>query len=354
MNCVSVNPGAQVSFTAERLGMIVTCRTPLRVSLFGGGTDYPSYFLRLPGSVIGFTIDKYIYVSALPLGSYVDYKFRLSYSRVETVEDPCQFEHPVVRAVLPHYGYDRPTDFSVQADLPASAGLGSSSSFTVGFINLVSALQDAPRTKIELAQEAIKLEQVILKENVGIQDQLHASFGGLNRFNFFGERIDIKPIKMTGLALRELTDAMLLVFTGIKRKASEIVDEQIKNTSTRQIDHELSAMLELLDAAEQILEGPEDERVRGVGGLLHESWKLKKQLSSKISSADIDELYDFCRQNGALGGKLCGAGGGGFLLMIVPQERRTAFTAAVGARRCITFNVDCHGSVVGDRKYSPR
>lgn len=326
--------------------MILTCRTPLRISLFGGGTDYPSYFKRVPGSVIGFTIDKYIYLSALPLSAYVDYRFRLSYSRIEMVDDPSEIEHPVVRAVLPHFNYDRPTDFSVQADLPASAGLGSSSAFTVGFINLLSALQGTLRTKIELAEEAINVEQVLLQENVGIQDQLHAAFGGINRFNFHGDRIDIKPIKITGAALNELTESMLLVFTGVKRRATAIVAEQVKNTEARQVDEPLSKMMELLEEAERVLERPREGRVTEIAALLHESWLMKKRLSSRISSDEIDELYDFCRAQGALGGKLCGAGGGGFLLMVVPPERRASFIEAVGPRRCISFKVDCHGSQI--------
>ena len=326
--------------------MLLTCRTPLRVSLFGGGTDYPSYFERKAGAVIGFAINKYIYTSALPLGAYVDYKFRLSYSRIELVEASRDIEHPVVRALLPHYGYDRPTDFSIQADLPASAGLGSSSAFTVGFINLVSALKNIPRTKIELAQEAIMVEQELLKENVGIQDQLHAAFGGLNRFNFSGDRIDIKPIKITGAALRELTDSMILVFTGVKRRATAIVDEQIKNTAAKQVDNELAAMMALLEEAETVLEKPENHRVEDLAKLLHESWLIKRRLSSKITSDEIDELYEYCLSKGALGGKLCGAGGGGFLLMVVPPERRASFTEQVGDRRCIAFSVDCQGSQI--------
>jgi D-glycero-alpha-D-manno-heptose-7-phosphate kinase len=326
--------------------MILTCRTPLRVSLFGGGTDYPSYFHRHPGAVIGFTIDKYIYTSALSLGAYVDYKFRLSYSRVEMVDEAQNLEHPVVRALLPHYGFERPTDFSIQADLPASAGLGSSSAFTVGFINLVSELQNLPRTKLELAEEAIKIEHEILRENVGIQDQLHAAFGGFNRFNFHGKKISIKPINMTGAALRELTDSMLLIFTGIKRRATDVVAEQVQNTAALKVDSELAAMMELLEEADRILESDKNDRVREIAALLHQSWLLKKQLSAKISSSEIDDLYDFCRRHGALGGKLCGAGGGGFLLMVVPKEIRPTFIEAVGSRRCIAFRVDGQGSQI--------
>lgn len=326
--------------------MLISCRTPLRVSLFGGGTDYPAFFERKPGSVIGFAINKYIYISALPLGSYVDYRYRLSYSRLEIKDSVDQIEHPVVRAVLPDYGYDTPTDFSMQADLPASSGLGSSSAFTVGFMNLISVLQGRSQTKIELAKEAIRAEQELLKENVGVQDQLHAAFGGLNRFNFHGDQIGIKPINITGGALQEMTESMLLVFTGVKRRATEVVQEQVQRTAGNSVDAELAAMMDLLEEAEKVLERPRGNRVAELAALLHQSWQLKKRLSSRISSGPIDDLYELCLRNGALGGKLCGAGGGGFLLMVVPPEARARFIEGVGARRCIDFCVDVHGSQI--------
>src|SRR5258708_16887119 len=163
--------------------MIVTVRTPLRVSLFGGGTDYPAYLHREPGAVLGFTIDKYIYLIALQLIPFADHRYRLSYSKVEHVDSVAAIQHPVFRAVLQHYGFDEPTDFSTLADLPASAGgLGSSSAFTVSVINLISHLMSIPRTRMELAREAIHVEQVLLGEDVGVQDQLHAIFCGINRF----------------------------------------------------------------------------------------------------------------------------------------------------------------------------
>lgn len=332
--------------------MLVSGRTPLRISLFGGGTDYPSYFKRKAGSVIGMAIDKYIYLSALRLGGYVDYRYRVSYSKLEMKDAIDEIEHPVIRTLLMEYGYDCPTDFSVQADVPASAGLGSSSSFTVGFINLMCALQGRFQTKIELAREAIRTEQDLLKENVGIQDQLHAAFGGLNRFNFHGDHIDIKPIGITGEALGELTRSMVLVFTGVKRRATEVVQEQVVRTAGAANDAELSAMIDLLEEAESVLERSR-HRVVELADLLHQSWALKKRLSSRITSGPIDDLYEFCLQSGALGGKLCGAGGGGFLLMVVPPERRARFVEVVGARRCISFNADVSGSQIISAHGSP-
>jgi D-glycero-alpha-D-manno-heptose-7-phosphate kinase len=328
--------------------MMVAVRTPLRVSLFGGGTDYPAYFRREPGAVLGFTIDKYIYLSALRLSASVDYRYRLSYSKVENVDSVAAIQHPVVRAVLQHYGFDEPTDFSMQADLPAAAGLGSSSSFTVSVVNLVSHLMGTPRTRMELAREAIHAEQVLLRENVGVQDQLHASFGGINRFDLHGDAFRIAPVNIAGRDLKVLADWMVLVYTGVKRRATAVAADQVKSTEAGALDAELREMMAFVDAAQQILEdaGRRDDAPARIGALLHQSWQVKKRLSPKISAPEIDELYEFCLGSGALGGKLCGAGGGGFLLMVVPPERRAGFEAAIGARQCVRFEIDCHGTVV--------
>jgi D-glycero-alpha-D-manno-heptose-7-phosphate kinase len=328
--------------------MMVAVRTPLRVSLFGGGTDYPAYFQRTPGAVLGFTIDKYIYLSALRLTTSVDYRYRLSYSKVENVDSVGAIEHPVVRAVLQHYGFDEPTDFSVQADLPAAAGLGSSSAFTVSVINLVSHLMGTPRTRMELAREAIHTEQVLLRENVGVQDQLHASFGGINRFDLHGDSFRIGPVNISGRDLQVLADWMVLVYTGVKRHASAIAAEQVRSTADGALDTELREMLGFVDAAQQVLEDARrrDDAPSRIGALLHQSWQVKKRLSAKVSAPQIDELYEFCLGNGAIGGKLCGAGGGGFLLMVVPPERRGALEEAVGERQCVRFQIDSQGSVL--------
>jgi D-glycero-alpha-D-manno-heptose-7-phosphate kinase len=327
--------------------VIVTTRTPLRVSLFGGGTDYPAYFERDRGAVIGFTINKYIYISALRLGSFVDYQYRLSYSKIEMVDDASEVEHPVVRVLLGRYNCTQALDFSVQADLPASAGLGSSSAFTVGFINLISRLQGVPRTKLELAREAVYVEQTLLGEHVGVQDQLHAAFGGINRFDFRnGVPFTISPLDIRGADLKSLTNWMVLVYTGVKRRATDVVVEQLQNTNARKIDADLSTLLELVDLGQGILENERgDKLATELARLLHESWIVKKRLSTKISSDDIDALYQKCMQYGALGGKLCGAGGGGFLLMIVPPDRRASFCEAMQVRRCIDFEMDFVGSL---------
>jgi D-glycero-alpha-D-manno-heptose-7-phosphate kinase len=247
---------------------------------------------------------------------------------------------------MQRHGYDSPTDFSVQADLPASSGLGSSSAFTVGFINLISHLQGVSRSRMELARDAIFTEQELLNENVGVQDQLHASFGGINRFNLQGDNISIVPINIANTAARDLCDWLVLIHTDIKRHASEVVAEQIANTVKRGIDSELSQMLTLVDEGQKVLEQPKSSSALELARLLHEAWTIKQRYSSKIAGDAIIELYDFCLANGALGGKLCGAGGGGFLLLVIPPERQESLMALVGARRVIKFQIDMEGSRV--------
>lgn len=328
--------------------MILTSRTPLRISLFGGGTDYPQYFRRRPGSVLGFAIDKYIYISALSLGAFVDYRFRVSYSRVETVDEIGQIRHPVVRAILADEAVVEPTDFSIQADLPASAGLGSSSAFTVGFQNLVWTLRGHAVPRLELARRAIHIEQVMLGERVGVQDQLHAAVGGFNRFDFAGDDIAVTPMPLSRAALDEFARWMVLVYTGRKRHASEVLEEQIAYTVAGTVDDELESMRALVDAAEEVVRGAADSEAIAIGlaPLLAESWSLKRRLSAHVSDGEIDGLYDAGIAAGALAGKLCGAGGGGFLLMIVPPDRRDRFLEDMGRRRCVEFGIDDSGSTV--------
>lgn len=327
--------------------MLVSSRTPLRVSFFGGGTDYPDYFKRFPGAVVGMAIDRYVYVSALRLSDIIDYHYRVSYSQLERVGSSDEIEHPVVRAVLSHYEVRDALDISIQADLPASSGLGSSSAFTVGLVNLVSALQKRSITRLDLAQAAIHVEQVLLSENVGVQDQLHAAFGGLNRFDFIDGRIRITPIQMTAPCLDRLLSSLVLIYTGRTRFASKVLDEQVRATKEQKIDRELSHLLKLVDQSVDLLEGDDPEAlIRDFGAMVHEGWQTKRSLSSGVSSPDIDALYDQALDAGAVGGKLCGAGGGGFLLMVVPPENRSRFAQALKGNHLIPVKMDRHGSVI--------
>lgn len=327
--------------------MMIVSRTPLRVSFFGGGTDYPEYFARSRGAVLGMGIDQYVYVAALRLTNILAYRYRVSYSRMEQVATLDAIEHPVVREAIRHYGYDRPLDISIMADLPARSGLGSSSAFTVGFVNLIFALQGRAATKMDLAREAVRVERDLLGEIVGVQDQHHAAFGGLNRFDFEGGRTRISPIQMTAPCQDALTSSLFLVYTGLTRFASASLGEQMENTRSGAADRDLSHLLTLVDQAQAVLEGDDPEAMlRDFGAMLHEGWQTKKRLSSKVSNPHIDALYDQGRAAGALGGKLCGAGAGGFLLMLVPPGSRARFREGLAGHSIIPIGLDTLGATI--------
>jgi D-glycero-alpha-D-manno-heptose-7-phosphate kinase len=327
--------------------MITVSRTPLRVSFFGGGTDYPEYFERARGAVLGMAIDKYIYISVLRLSSVIDYHFRVSYSRIETVLQASELQHPVVRHVLQHFAVTEPLDMSIMADLPARSGLGSSSSFTVGLINLVHCVLKRPITKLDLARTAVFVERDLLAENVGVQDQYHAAFGGLNRFEFTRGRTRIEPVQMTAPCQTALTGSLFLVYTGVTRFASQTLEEQMQRTVSHAADGALSHLLALVDQAVTVLEGDDPERLLSLfGAMLHEGWETKKALSSKVSNPQIDALYEAARAAGASGGKLCGAGSGGFLLMLVPPERQAGFLRRMNGTAVIPVGMDTVGSTI--------
>ena len=326
---------------------MIVSRAPVRFSLGGGGTDLPAYSQQFGGYLVSAAIDKYIYVSALWLATFLQYKYRVSYSRVETESRIQDLHHPVVRAVLQHYGITDALDISIMADLPASSGLGSSSAFTVGLINLISTLRSAPLTKVDLGRTAIHIEREVLKEHVGSQDQLHAAFGGINRFDFVDGRIRISPIQMTSDCQKHFVSSLVLLYTGLTRYASDTLKEQIASTKNLKVDRELDHLVELTSQAVRVLEGPDpDALVRDFGAMMHEGWIVKRNLSSKVSNAAIDELYDRARAAGALGGKLCGAGGGGFLLMVVPPAMRDRFAAAMAPTIAIPVDIDTLGSTI--------
>jgi D-glycero-alpha-D-manno-heptose-7-phosphate kinase len=327
--------------------MLITSRTPLRVSFFGGGTDYPEYFQRARGAVVGMAIDRYVYIAALRLSNTLDYRYRLSYSRVETVKAASDIQHPLVRTALQHFEITEPLDISIMADLPARSGLGSSSSFAVGFINLLASMRRRQITKLDLARQAVFVERELLRENVGVQDQYHAAFGGLNRFDFERDRTRISPVQMTGECLTALTGSLFLMYTGVTRFASATLDEQMQKTRSGTVDQDLSHLLTLTGQAVDVLEGSDPERMlTDFGAMLHEGWETKKRLSSKVSNPAIDAMYDAARETGALGGKLCGAGSGGFLLVLVPPQRQPLFEERFAESGIIRVNIDTIGSTI--------
>jgi len=296
--------------------MIIT-RTPFRISFFGGGTDYPVWFENNGGAVLSTSINKYCYITCRYLPPFFEHKHRIIWSKIESVKEIEEIQHPAVNAALKFFNIQEGLEIHHDGDLPARTGLGSSSSFSVGLLHALHALKGKIISKRQLALEAIHLEQELLKENVGCQDQVITAFGGLNRIEFGGpQKITVNPISLNSERLSLFQDHLMLFFTGLSRYASEIAAEQIKNTSNKTV--ELTAMKGMVDEAIKILSGsgPLDD----FGRLLDKSWKIKKTLSSQISNDHVDKIYDAALEAGALGGKLLGAGGGGFVLFFVKPE----------------------------------
>jgi D-glycero-alpha-D-manno-heptose-7-phosphate kinase len=323
--------------------MIITS-TPLRISFFGGGTDYPVWYREHGGSVLSTTIDKSCYITCRRLPPFFEYHSRISYSKVENVACNSAIEHPSVRACLQYTGMEEGIEVHHVADLPARTGLGTSSAFTVGMLNALYALKNQMRDKQSLASEAIHVEQDLLGEAVGAQDQVSAAFGGLNRINFSRDgSIEVNRIFMQQQRAKELEQHLMLFFTGFSRIASEIAQEQLKMTPHKQ--QELTAMLDLVDEAESILTAT-NRPITEFGRLLHRGWQFKRSLTSKISNANIDEIYDAGLSAGAVGGKLLGAGGGGFMLFFVPPENRDNVRVRLKKLLCVPFSFSNRGSHV--------
>jgi D-glycero-alpha-D-manno-heptose-7-phosphate kinase len=323
--------------------MIIT-RTPLRISFFGGGTDYPVWYREHGGAVLATTINKCCYITVRRLPPFFEYHSRISYSKVENVRRNATIEHPSVRECLHFLGVEEGVEVHHVADLPARTGLGTSSAFTVGFLLALYALQDRMRDKHALAADAIHVEQDLIHEAVGAQDQFSAAYGGFNRINFHQDgEIEVERVVAPNGRLTELEQHLALYFTGFSRTASEIAQEQINLTSQRQ--HELSTMLQLVDEAQSIVTSP-NRPLEELGRLLHESWQIKRSLTGKISNARIDEIYEAGRSAGAVGGKLLGAGGGGFMLFFVPPECRRSLRERLKGLLCVPFSFSLKGSQV--------
>lgn len=326
---------------------MIISRTPVRLSFFGGGTDYNEYFERKGGAVLGTTINKYTYVSVNRLSEFFEYRIRVGYSKAELVNDVRDIAHPSVRETLKFKKIGGNLDIHIFADLPAQTGLGSSSSFTVGFLNALYALEGKQVAKQRLAEEAIYIEQQMIKENVGCQDQTHAAFGGLNVIEFGESRVSVRPVIISQDKYRFLNESLLIFYTGITRFASEIVKEQIENTKACNKDEYLERMRRMVYEADEIISNKDPlNMVRCLGELLHEAWKLKKCLSSKISNGFIDEMYSKAMDAGAYGGKLAGAGGGGFLFVLAPGEKHQAIRQALKGLLEVNFSFENEGSKV--------
>ncbi len=322
--------------------MIIT-RTPFRISFFGGGTDYAAWYQEHGGVVLSTAIDKYCYISCRQLPPFFEHKFRIVYSKIENCKTIDQIEHPAVRAVLSYMQCDKGLEIHHDGDLPARSGLGSSSSFTVGLLNALSALNGNYIANSELASKAIHIERDIIKENVGSQDQISAAHGGFNRIEFLHDgsfRVD--PVILRRERLEEFQEHLMLFFTGLSRYASEVAKSQIDNIKNR--TEELHKMKEMVYEAIRILQS--DAPIEDLGKLLDENWKYKRSLSDRVSSPDIDRIYETAKKAGAVGGKLLGAGGGGFMVFFVKPALQKNVREALGQLIHVPFQFENSGSRV--------
>jgi D-glycero-alpha-D-manno-heptose-7-phosphate kinase len=323
---------------------VIISRTPHRISFFGGGTDYPAWYLEYGGQVLGAAIDKYCYLSCRVLPPYFETKHRIVYSRIELVNEIDEIQHPSVRETLRYLGVDQGLVVHHDGDIPARSGMGSSSAFTVGLLKALYALRGRLIDRERLYTEAIHIEQSLIRENVGSQDQVWAACGGLNTIEFLqnGE-ILVKPIVMKGSALRRFESCLMLVFTGLARDASEVAGEQLRKLSG--LRAELREMQGLVGDAERILTA-ERADFTDFGRLLNETWKIKRTLTAQVTNTQIDDCYNAALAAGAVGGKLLGAGGGGFMVFYVEPELQPQVKKALGNYLHIPFRFDFQGSEI--------
>ena len=322
--------------------MIIT-KTPFRISFFGGGTDYPPWYREHGGAVISTTIDKYCWITCRALPPFFEHRSRIIYSRIENVKQIDEIEHPSARECIRFMGIKEGVEIHHDGDLPARTGLGSSSSFTVGLLHAMYAHLGKMITKRQLAIEAIRVEQDILRENVGSQDQVSVAFGGLNHITFSKDgNFSVDPIITSPERKMAIEDSLMLFYTGISRIASDVAAEQLKNMPDKR--KELHEIRQMVDEGAKILSGSSD--LVEFGRLLHAGWMLKKSLSNRISTPEIDSVYENARRAGAVGGKLLGAGGGGFFVLFVEPHNRKRVKEALKNYLHVPFRFENLGSQV--------
>jgi D-glycero-alpha-D-manno-heptose-7-phosphate kinase len=322
---------------------MIISRTPFRISFFGGGTDYPEWYRQHGGAVLATTIDKYCYINCRYLPPFFEHRICIVYSKVEHCQAIDEIQHPAVREALRYLGVERGVEIHHDADIPARSGVGSSSAFTVGLLNALYALKGQMVPKHRLAMESVHLEQDVLKETVGSQDQVLAAYGGLNHIRFLqnGE-ISVTPITVGADRIKELASHLMLCYTGIKRTASSIAATFVKGIDDRR--RQLRVMKDLVDESISIVSGDRD--ILEFGELLHEAWLAKRSLSAEISNPDVDALYEAARGAGAIGGKLIGAGGGGFFLLFVPPSKQRSVREKLNTLIQVPFKFDYSGSQI--------
>ena len=321
---------------------MIISQTPVRMSFFGGGTDFPEFYREHSGSVISTTFDKYCHVNVRNLPPLFDYKSYLSYAQIEKVNAVSEIKHPAIRNAMEWLGLER-IALNYDADIPSKTGLGTSSSFSVGLLNAFYTMQGISKTKRELADDAIYLERTLCNEDGGIQDQIAAAFGGFNRINFNADGYTVTPLDISEERKQKLNSNLLMFFTGLSRFSFEI--QKTTRVAMNQKTAELLEMLKMVDIAEDILVSP-DTSLDDFGRLLNETWLLKRSISNKISTDYIDETYQKALSAGALGGKLLGAGGGGCLLFYVPEDKHESVRNALSGMLEINFRFENEGTKI--------
>ena len=324
---------------------MITTRTPVRISFLGGGTDYPAYFRRHDGATLVTAIDKYTYVTVRPLAKQRTHRLCVHYERTEQVQTLDDLAHPAVRETLRFLGIAEGVQLHLHSDLPVCTGLGSSSAFTVGLLHALHAYQGEVVTAAQLAHEAIYVEQVLIGERVGCQDQVACAHGGLLHLQFGrGDAITVTPLSLRATQRTTLHQHLLLFYTGIRRRAHEVLAEQLARTTAQALDVELGAMAALVEEGVHRLTQGDD--LTAFGTLLHEGWCLKRRFSSQVSNPAIDAFYERARSAGALGGKLLGAGSGGFLLFFAPPTAHPQIRQALAGLHEVHFVLEETGSAL--------
>lgn len=322
---------------------MIISRTPYRISFFGGGTDYPAWYRQHGGAVLATTIDKYCYISLRQLPPFFEHRFRVVYSKIESCSTVDEITHPAVRGVLKRLNVAYGLEIHHDGDLPARSGMGSSSAFTVGLLNALYALQGQMSGKRQLALESIRIEQDLIKETVGSQDQVQAAYGGLNYVTFHADdEFSVRPVALRRERIQEFNAHLMLFYTGIKRTAADVAQSYVNDILNKK--RELRITKDLVKEGLAILGSDQD--LVAFGELMHEAWQIKRGLSDKVSNADVDALYQHAKEAGAVGGKLTGAGGGGFMLLFVPPDRQVAVRQMLHHLIHVPFQFEFSGSQI--------
>ena len=320
---------------------MIISRTPFRISFVGGGTDLRSFYAEEPGQVLSTSIDKYIYVVVKRQIGIVEYKYRVNWSKVEFCNTIEEIEHPIVREALTMMGIDYPLEITTFADIPAQTGLGSSSAFAVGLIHALHALKGQMATKYQLAAEAAEIEVGRLGRTMGKQDHFASAYGNLNVFSFHeSEKVTVEPVFYRPEIRQELENNLLLFYTRLKRDASEVLETQNQATANKR--DILRQMRDLVPELRDVLAS--GINLSRFGEILHQGWELKRSITTEISNSEIDEYYQRARSAGALGGKLLGAGGGGFLLFYVEPQNHQRVIRALGDLYHMQVGLDAGGT----------